>query len=148
MSNVLFDDENTVSDLILCATAHGNESGNDHEIGDLQGLLEKAWSLMSPEMRRDMISSLEVSEIVELGTGHVLLTSVDGIEQGEWESACEAYGLDTSFQYSDVQMLDAINHARLANACESQEAVSSAVLAEATTPPPAPDLAKPRRMRP
>ena len=148
MTTALFNDENTVNDLIAFATAHGNESGNDHEIGDLQSLLSKAWSLMTPEMQRDMLCSTEVSELVDSATGHSLLTSIAELEHEEWESVCETYGLDSSFQYTEAQKLDAVNHSRLEVASSSIENVSGAVLTEVSPAQPEPILAKPRRMKP
>lgn len=148
MTTALFDDANTINDLTRLATAHGDQSGNDHEIGDLQSLILKAWTLMTPDMRREMLCSAEVSEVVESATGVSLVTNPDELGQVEWETACQAYGLDTSFQYDVAQKLDVVNHARLEAACSSLGDVSESALLADSAERAVPIPTKPRRSRP
>jgi len=113
MKEQLFDTSNTVEILIGHAQTHGDDSGNDHEIGDLQDMLRAAWSLMTPEQHRQMLRHPDVSNVVESATFEPLLTSIDDLSEEEWQEACEHFGLDTSFQYTDAQQMDIVNHYRL-----------------------------------
>jgi len=54
--------------LFDAADAHGEDSGEpDHTVGDLQGLLRKAWSLMSKKQKLEFLASDEVEELVDMG---------------------------------------------------------------------------------
>lgn len=59
---------NLLDKLFAAADAHGEDSGEpDHTIGDLQGLLRRAWSLMSISQQLKMLQSAEVNDLVEAG---------------------------------------------------------------------------------
>ncbi len=54
--------------LELClqaALAHGKDSDPDHEVGDLQQLLRRAWQILSPGQRLEFMASASVSELIE-----------------------------------------------------------------------------------
>lgn len=51
--------------IIQAATAHGEESEPDMEVGDLQQALRVAWELLPGEARLQMVESYEVKEILE-----------------------------------------------------------------------------------
>lgn len=118
MNRPLFDDAGLVEDLIGFAQKHGEDSDPDHEVGDLQDLLRAAWKLMTPEQRRAMLTDASVSNVVESATGEALLQDIDDLLQDEWGAVCDRFGLDDSFQYTDLQKLDAVNHYRLEMAAE------------------------------
>lgn len=40
--------------LFRAAEKHGKDSGADHEVGDLQGVLIEAWDLMDADQRREL----------------------------------------------------------------------------------------------
>lgn len=117
----LFDDTNTVEDLLSLATRHGDESGNDYEIGDLQELLRAAWEVMTPAQRSQMLRSPQVSNVAEGCLVDSLVTCLDDIDEGEYEEACEHFGLDSSFQYSENNRMDIVNHMRLEKSFERME---------------------------
>ncbi len=117
----IFDDTNTVEDLLQLATRHGDDSGNDYEIGDLQELLRAAWEVMTPEQRSKMLRSPQVSNVAEGCLVDSLVTCLDDIQEGEYEEACEHFGLDTSFQYSENNRMDIVNHFRLEKSFERME---------------------------
>ena len=118
MKQTLFDDTALVEDLIGLAKKHGEDSEPDHEVGDLQDLLRAAWAQMTPEQRRAMLTEASVSNVVEAATGEPLLLDIDDLLQDEWSAVCDRFGLDDSFQYTDLQKLDAVNHYRLEMAAE------------------------------
>lgn len=54
--------------LELCLHAayeHGNNSESDHEVGDLQDMLTKAWGLMTPGQRLAMMADSQIREMIE-----------------------------------------------------------------------------------
>lgn len=117
----LFGGDELVEVLIGHAETHGSDDDPDHEVGDLQDMLRVAWGLMTPEQRRKMICHNDVSNVVEAATGDPLATSMEEVYEDEWEDACEFYGIDTSFQYTDEQQLEIVNHYRLRPVGEAQE---------------------------
>lgn len=121
MKEQLFDTSSLVETLIGHAKTHGEDSEPDHEVGDLQDMLRAAWSLMTPEQHRQMLCHPDVSNVVESATFEPLLTSIDDLTEEEWQDACEHFGLDTSFQYTDAQQMDIVNHYRLEPVGEAQE---------------------------
>jgi hypothetical protein len=52
-------------DLLGFATAHGEASEPDHEVGDLQDMLTVAWNLMTDSQKQQFFSSPEVEQVVE-----------------------------------------------------------------------------------
>ena len=40
--------------LLAAAEAHALESGTDHEVGDLQGILRSCWKRLTPEQQHDV----------------------------------------------------------------------------------------------
>jgi mannose-6-phosphate isomerase-like protein (cupin superfamily) len=48
--------------LVRAAEKHGDESGTEHEVGDLQELLAACWGAMSDDQRRDVYDAHEPSE--------------------------------------------------------------------------------------
>lgn len=54
--------------LLVAADNHGEDSGEpDHTVGDLQGLLRRAWDIMSVSQRLQLLQSDEVENLVEAG---------------------------------------------------------------------------------
>lgn len=54
-----------IDKVLEAATAHGEASEPDHEVGDLQQALRTAWELLGPVEREKFIASYEVKEILE-----------------------------------------------------------------------------------
>jgi hypothetical protein len=54
--------------LFTAADNHGDDSGEaDHTVGDLQGLLSRAWAVMSVDQRLQLLKSDEVEELLTAG---------------------------------------------------------------------------------
>ncbi len=62
-------EEPGIEGLITAAERHGQDSEPDHEVGDLQSLLRKAWDLMEPHQRTALLASSEAEEVLEHGGG-------------------------------------------------------------------------------
>lgn len=57
-----------IEKLFAAADNHGTDTGeSDHTVGDLQGLLRKAWDIMSVSQKLQLLNSTEVEDLVELG---------------------------------------------------------------------------------
>ena len=54
--------------LIDAATAHGEKSESDHEVGDLQDILRVCWKLLTPEQQETVY--LKFEERVSGWLGH------------------------------------------------------------------------------
>ena len=50
--------------IVAAATAHGEESEPDMEVGDLQGVFYAAWALLTIEQRRALIANDNVKEVL------------------------------------------------------------------------------------
>ena len=57
--------QNTVFNFIDCAEAHGEKTGKDQEVGDLQAFVRAAWEMMTPEMRVAFVASPTVKNIAK-----------------------------------------------------------------------------------
>jgi hypothetical protein len=53
--------------LLEAADNHAEDTGEDHNIGDLEALLSRAWSIMTHDQRITFIKSDEVEALVEAG---------------------------------------------------------------------------------
>lgn len=60
-------EEAGIERLIAAAERHGQDSEPDHEVGDLQSLLRRAWELMEPHQRTTLLTSSEAEEVLEHG---------------------------------------------------------------------------------
>lgn len=47
------------------ALAHGKDSDPEHEVGDLQQLLRRAWEILTPGQRLEFMAGSIVSELIE-----------------------------------------------------------------------------------
>lgn len=60
--------EAIIEKLLVAADNHGEDSGEpDHTVGDLQGLLRRAWGIMSVSQRRQLLKTSEVAALTEAG---------------------------------------------------------------------------------
>lgn len=57
--------ETGVDLLLHAAFQHGSNSEGDHEVGDLQQILQKAWQLMAPGQRLALMADSDVRELIE-----------------------------------------------------------------------------------
>lgn len=73
---------NDINRYLKSALRHGESSEPDHEVGDLQSLLEAAWSLMTHEQKE---------KFHQLGAAHKVLVA-GGLKDGEAPNAISAYG--------------------------------------------------------
>lgn len=53
--------------LLEAADNHAEDTGEDHNVGDLEGLLSRAWSIMTFDQRITFLKSDEVEALVEAG---------------------------------------------------------------------------------
>lgn len=53
--------------LLNAADNHGIDSDPDHTIGDLQDLLRKAWALLPPSGKLQLLRSDEASNVIDCG---------------------------------------------------------------------------------
>jgi hypothetical protein len=53
--------------LLESADNHADDTGEDHNVGDLEGLLSRAWSIMTLDQRITFLKSDEVEALVEAG---------------------------------------------------------------------------------
>lgn len=59
----------TLNKLMAAADNHGVDSGEpDQAIGDLRDMLTAAWTLMTPEQRKQLLSSEVIDNVVQLGS--------------------------------------------------------------------------------
>lgn len=57
-----------IETLLVAADNHAEDAGeSDHAVGDLQGLLRKAWEIMSIDQRLQLLKSSEVADLLEVG---------------------------------------------------------------------------------
>lgn len=57
-----------IEKMLKAADNHGEDSGEpDHTVGDLQGLLRRAWDIMSISQRLQLLKSSEVEDLAECG---------------------------------------------------------------------------------
>lgn len=60
--------EAIIEKLFVAADNHGEDAGDpDHAVGDLQGLLRRAWAVMTISQRLQLLKTSEVDELAELG---------------------------------------------------------------------------------
>lgn len=60
--------EAIIEQLLVAADNHGEDSGEpDHAVGDLQGLLRRAWGIMSISQRLQLLKTSEVAALTEAG---------------------------------------------------------------------------------
>lgn len=99
--------------LLRVAQEHGQDEP-DHETGDLQQLVRAAWPVLELKQQRDIIAGPALEAALEM-LDIDLATDIQEIEVDEVEAALDHHGLDSSFRWSDQDLLDCCNARRLAN---------------------------------
>ncbi len=105
--------EDVPARLLQLADTHGQNSAPHNEVADLQDYFQVAWKLMSPGQRSQFLRDALVAKTLERGGHEPTVFDADELDEGEVEDALQFFGHDTSFQYTDVQVLDAVNAYRL-----------------------------------
>ncbi|MBX3755403.1 hypothetical protein [Ralstonia pickettii] len=60
--------DSVIDKLCKAADNHGDDAGDaGHTVGDLQGLLQLCWRLMTPAQKEAFVASPEVEDVVDLG---------------------------------------------------------------------------------
>lgn len=109
--------------LIEAARRHGEDSEPDHEVGDLQDILRAAWEQLTPDQRRRVIRSPEVSNVVEAAGGDLPLLQTVGdladVDDGELAEALQFVGAPGGL--TAEQEVDAVNALRLNAFADDEE---------------------------
>ena len=109
--------------LIEAARRHGEDSEPDHEVGDLQDILRAAWEELTPDQRRWVIRSSEVSNVVEAAGGDLpLLQTVGDLADVDDEELAEALQfVGAPGGHTAEQEVDAVNALRLNAFADDEE---------------------------
>ena len=117
--SIVFD----VERLIEAARRHGEDSEPDHEVGDLQDVLRAAWAELTPDQRRRVIRSPDVSNVIEAASADLPLLQNVGdladVDDDELAEALQFVGAPGGL--TPEQEVDAVNALRLNAFADDEE---------------------------
>lgn len=102
----LFED----GDKHLLSLARSESPDGTPPIAPLMNLFCAAWAIMTPQMRSEFLKSPAVAQTMNDSVPSLeLVTEADQIDDELYERALDFWGLDTSFQYSENDVIDIVN---------------------------------------
>lgn len=102
----LFED----GDKHLLSLARSESPDGTPPIAPLVNLFCAAWAIMTPQMRSEFLKSPAVAQTMSDSVPSLeLVTDADQIDDELYERALDFWGLDTSFQYSENDVIDIVN---------------------------------------
>lgn len=95
--------------FVDAATRHGEDSGPEHEAGDMQSFFRAAWDLMTAEQRQAFLSAPAVQGAVAGATGVHLARKLSDLHRGEWEATVAGQRLPHGLRRESLTRQDALD---------------------------------------